>query len=138
MVLKLQDVDAETDFHAISRCLFESHEDPPQKFFHLWFPIHGDDSQAREDAIEEGAIRLKRWHTEDPSSNWKKVVDTGSGRIAGAALWNIYNEGLPVPDNLEVTWFPAGGARKFVEQMIAQYDAPRAQAAQGPHVCMHF
>lgn len=138
MGLKLQDIDPEADFNAISRCLFESHEDPPQKFFHLWFPIHGNDEQAREKAIEEGAIRLKRWHTEDPSSNWRKVVDTESGRIAGAALWNIHHENpFAVPDQLEVTWFPTGGAREFVEQMIVDYDAPRAQAAQKPHICKH-
>lgn len=136
MVLKLQEIDPEVDFYAISRCLFESHEDPPQKFFHLWFPIHGNDEQSREKAIEEGATRLKRWHTEDPSSNWRKVVDTESGRIAGAALWNIHHENpFAAPDNLEVTWFPTGGAREFVEQMITEYDAPRAQAAQKPHIC---
>ncbi|KAH8779968.1 hypothetical protein F5883DRAFT_540965 [Diaporthe sp. PMI_573] len=135
MILKLQEIDQEVDFHAISRCLFESHEDPPQKFFHLWFPIHGNDEQARENAIEEGATRLKLWHTEDPSSNWRKVVDTESGRIAGAALWNIHHENpFAVPDDLEVTWFPEGGSREFVEQMITQYDAPRAEAAQKPHV----
>lgn len=136
MVLKLQEIDPEADFCAISRCLFESHEDPPQKFFHLWFPIHGNDEQARENAIEEGAARLKSWHRDDPSSNWRKVVDTESGKVAGAALWKIYNENpFAVPDDLEVTWFPAGGARDFVEHMITDYDAPRAQAAQKPHVC---
>lgn len=139
MGLKLQGIDPEADFYAISTCLFESHEDPPQKFFHLWFPIHGNDEQARENAIEEGAIRLKRWHTEDPSSNWRKVVDTESGRIAGAALWNIHHENpFAVPDQLEVTWFPTGSAREFVEQMIMDYDAPRAQAAQKPHICKHL
>lgn len=135
MVLQLQEVDVETDLPAISRCLFEAHEDPLQKFFHLWFPIFGNDKQAREDAITEAAARLKLWHSEDPSSNWRKVVDTESGRIAGAALWNIHVENpFATPDNMEVTWFPPGGAREFVETMISEYDAPRAQAAQKPHV----
>lgn len=137
MALKLQEIDPETDFHELSRCLFEAHEDPLQKFFHLWFPIHGSGEQARESAIKEGATRLKRWHTEDPSSNWRKVVDTQSGKIAGASLWNIYTENpFAEPDNLEVTWFPEGGAREFVEQMLVQYDGPRSQAAQKPHICM--
>lgn len=136
MVLQLQEVDVETDLPAISRCLFEAHEDPLQKFFHLWFPIFGNDKQAREDAIAEAAARLKLWHSEDPSSNWRKVVDTESGRIAGAALWNIHLENpFATPDNMEVTWFPSGGAREFVEAMISEYDAPRAHAAQKPHVC---
>ncbi|POS72410.1 hypothetical protein DHEL01_v209191 [Diaporthe helianthi] len=137
MVLQLQEVDVEADFPAISRCLFDAHETPLQKFFHLWFPTFGDDNQAREDAITEGATRLKLWHSEDPSSNWRKVVDTESGRIAGASLWNIHLENpFATPDNMEVTWFPPGGAREFVEEMITEYDAPRVQAAQKPHVCV--
>ena len=79
---------------------------------------------------------MKRWHTEDPCSNWRKVVDSESGKIAGAALWKIHRENpFAVPDDSEVTWFPEGGAREFVEQMIAEYDAPRAQVAQKPHIC---
>lgn len=136
MTLKLQEIDPETDFSALSRCLFESHEDPPQKFFHLWFPIHGNDNQAREDAIQEGATRLKLWHTVDPTSYWVKVVDTVSGRVAGASLWNIYEENPFVEiENLQVTWFPDGGARRYVEQTLVDYDAPRARVAQKPHVC---
>ncbi|KAK7957880.1 hypothetical protein PG988_012728 [Apiospora saccharicola] len=27
-----------TDYPALARCLFESYEEPPQRFFHVWFP----------------------------------------------------------------------------------------------------
>ncbi|KAK7953362.1 hypothetical protein PG996_014254 [Apiospora saccharicola] len=47
MTLKLQDVDPEMDFPAVARCLFESYEDPPQPFFHVFFPTHGTGAAAR-------------------------------------------------------------------------------------------
>ena len=69
MPLVLQEIDKNTDFPGLARCLFEAHEDPPQKFFHVFFPTLGSSAEAREAAIDEGAERLKSWHLEDPSSS---------------------------------------------------------------------
>ncbi|KAK3687730.1 hypothetical protein B0T22DRAFT_405620 [Podospora appendiculata] len=137
MVLQLQDIDPETDFPAIARCEFEAHENPPQRFFHAFFPILGaGNAEAREDAIAECAARLKLWHAHDPTSTWKKVVDTETGQIAAASLWNIYREnpfaGPPAP--LEVDWFPDDGSRAFAQQFIPAHSAPRARVGQRPHV----
>ncbi|TVY40860.1 hypothetical protein LOCC1_G005186 [Lachnellula occidentalis] len=137
MTLELQVIDPETDFPSLARCLFDSHEDPPQRFFHVFFPIHGEGDKAREDAINEGATRLKLWHTQDPASYWQKVVDTKTGRVAGGAMWKIYRENpfqSPSPDEDEVTWFPNGGSRTFVECALEEYSIPRARVAQKPHV----
>lgn len=137
MELTISEINPDVDFPAIARCLFESHEHPPQEFFHLWFPIHGDDEQAREAAINEAATRLKHWHTGDPTGHWLKVVDTSTGKLAGASLWNIYQDSNPFaePDSMEVTWFPDKGSRTLVEQMLVKYGAPREKAAQKPHIC---
>ncbi|KAI1500855.1 acyl-CoA N-acyltransferase [Biscogniauxia marginata] len=135
MALQLQELNAETDFPAIARCLFESYEDPPQKFFHVFFPIHGVGGKAREEAIDECAVRLKQWHTHDPSSYWQKVIDTKTGRIAGGALWNIHTENpFAEPHDEEVTWFPNDSSREYAAQAIESHSAPRARVAQKPHV----
>ncbi|KAI3327524.1 acyl-CoA N-acyltransferase [Xylariaceae sp. AK1471] len=135
MTLKLQDIDPEADFPALARCLFESYEDPLQKFVHVFFPIHGTSDEAREEAIQECADRLKLWHTHDSTSHWQKVVDTETGRIAGGSLWNIYKENpFANPPPSAVTWFPDGGSRTFVEKVLENHVRPRSQAAQRPHV----
>ncbi|CAJ2500591.1 Uu.00g034440.m01.CDS01 [Anthostomella pinea] len=125
MPLELQEVNAETDFPALARSMFESYEDPPQKFFH-----------AREDAIQEAADRLKLWHTHDPSSYWQKIVDTEKdGKIAGGALWNIHKENpFANPSHPKMTWFPDDSSREWVGQALANHSVPRARVAQRPHV----
>lgn len=136
MPLELQETNTETDFPALARCLFDTYEDPPQKFFHVFFPIHGSDDEAREAATDEAATRLKDWHTHNPSRYWQKVVDTDTGKIAGGALWNIHRENpFTKTAHSEVTWFPYDGSRAFVKQALESYGEPRARVAQKPHVC---
>ncbi|KAI1335035.1 hypothetical protein F5Y15DRAFT_259758 [Xylariaceae sp. FL0016] len=135
MPLELQEVNTEVDFPELARCLFESYEDPPQEFFHLWFPIRGSGAEAREEAIQEGADRLKIWKAHDPTEYWQKVVDTRTGKIVGGALWNIHEENpFANPAADPVTWFPEGGARLFTEKAIENHVRPRSKAAQRPHI----
>ncbi|KAI0541757.1 acyl-CoA N-acyltransferase [Xylaria digitata] len=135
MTFELQDIDPEVDFPALARCLFESYENPLQKFFHAFFPIHGTGVEAREEAVEEAAERLKLWRIHDPTSYWQKAVDTETGRIVGGALWNIYEENPFVnPQPPTVTWFPPGGSRTFVEKVLENHARPRSKAAQKPHI----
>jgi len=138
MTLKLQEIDPEKDFPALARCMFESYEDPPQKFFHVFFPIHGSGHEAREAAIQECAERLKLWHTQDPSSYWQKVVDKKTGKITGGALWNIHEENpFANPHPSDVTWFPDDGSRRFVEKALENHSRPRSKMAQKPHLCKY-
>ncbi|KAI0006497.1 hypothetical protein F4779DRAFT_629779 [Xylariaceae sp. FL0662B] len=135
MVLELREVNPGTDFPGLARCLFDSYEDPPQEFFHAWFPIHGNGHEHREEAIAEAATRLHSWHTEDPTSYWQKVIDTDTGRFAGGALWNIHRENLFAEEHrMEVTWFPDDGSRRFAEQVVESLGGPRARAGQRPQV----
>ncbi|KJZ76460.1 hypothetical protein HIM_04189 [Hirsutella minnesotensis 3608] len=89
MPLTLQEIDPETGFPSLAKCMFEMYEDPLQKRFRIYFPIHGTGPEAREAAAQEGAARLKTWWAEDPTISWYKVV---TGIIAGAATWNTYLE----------------------------------------------
>ncbi|KAF5872967.1 putative gnat family protein [Botrytis fragariae] len=131
MTLQLQPIDSKVDFPTLTRCLFESYESPWQKFFHLWFPIQETSDNAREDAINEAASRLKLWHTHDPSSYWQKV----NGRIAGGALWRIYNKNpFETPPPSTVIWFPDDSSRRYAEQALQTHSRPRYKVAQKPHI----
>ncbi|KAI0406970.1 acyl-CoA N-acyltransferase [Xylaria palmicola] len=135
MAFRLQDIDPQVDFPALARCMFESYEDPPQMFFHVFFPAHSAGEEAREEAIKEAAERLKMWHTHDSTSYWQKVVDMDSGKLAGAALWNMYEENpFATVKKSAVTWFPEDGSRLFVEQALDNHARPRSKAAQRPHI----
>lgn len=136
MPYELQMIDPACDFPALARCLFESHESPKQDFFHVWFPIHGDGEEAREESIREAADRLATWHNEDPTSHWQKIVETDTGKVVAACFWNIYESNpYAEPDDIPVTWFPDDGSRRFAERVLEAYSAPRAQVGARPQVC---
>lgn len=136
MSLKLQDIDTSVDFPALARCMIESYEEPDQPLIQLWFPIHGNDHEAREESIREAADRLKRWHNEDPTSSWQKIVDEKTGRFAGGALWSIYNEN-PFSNHKppQAPWFPNDGSREYAEQALMTHVTPRTRYARRAHVC---
>ncbi|KAI1120429.1 acyl-CoA N-acyltransferase [Nemania abortiva] len=135
MPLEIREMDTKVDFPALAKCLYESYEDPLQKFFYVWFPIFGESETARKESLDEAAERLAKWHAEDPSSYWQKVVDTETGNIAGAALWNIHTENpFAQEHHMEATWFPDDGSRRFSEQVAEMHSAPRALLGQRPHV----
>ncbi|KAI1350314.1 hypothetical protein F5Y01DRAFT_159301 [Xylaria sp. FL0043] len=139
MPLELLEVDPKTDFPDIARCMFDSHETPLQTFFWAFFPINGDGDEAREDAIAECATRLYSWHTEDPTSYWQKVVNTDTGRIAGAALWKICpSDPFAEEHNMEVSWYPDDGSRRFAEQFLELYERPRARVGRRPQVYLYI
>lgn len=136
MSLQLLDIDPEVDFPDLTRCLLEAYEDPHQKFLHIYLPIFGPGPEARKAALEEASTRLKRWHSEDPSSHWQKIVDTTTGRIVAGASWNIHTSNpFAEPQEEEVTWFPNDTSRTFAEKALENYATPRFKAGQRPHVC---
>ncbi|KAI0156511.1 acyl-CoA N-acyltransferase [Xylariaceae sp. FL1272] len=138
MSLKLQEIDPNADFPALARCILESYETPLQTFIYLFFPpFSGSRAVTREEALEEVAARLKSWHTSDPSSRWQKVVDTDTGSVVAGAAWNVYTENPFANDDtghMDVTWYPPGGMRAYVETALESYGTPRYKAAQRPHL----
>lgn len=136
MAFQLQEIDPDSDFPELVRCILDAYEEPPQRFLHILLPINGPGPEAREAAIEEASERLKMWHTHDPSSYWQKVVDVESGKIVGGASWNIYETNpFADPHPMDVTWFPDDSSRKFAEMALENYARPRFEAAQRPHLC---
>ncbi|TGJ81244.1 hypothetical protein E0Z10_g7523 [Xylaria hypoxylon] len=135
MPLELSKLDAEVDFPALTKCLFESYDNPLQNFVNVYFAPRGEDETAHEERLKEASNRFADWHANDPSSYWQKVVDTETGEIAGGALWNIHLDNpFAQPHSLEVTWLPDDGSRKFAEEFLRQYDIPRALVGQKPQV----
>ncbi|KAI3331302.1 hypothetical protein F4824DRAFT_476188 [Ustulina deusta] len=135
MPLELSEVDAKVDFSALTKCLFESYDDPVQSFVDVYFAPRGENETAREERLKEATNRFADWHAHDPSSYWQKVVDTETGEIVGGALWNIHQDNpFAQPHSIEVTWFPDDGSRRFAEEFLRQYDAPRALLGQKPQV----
>ncbi|KAK8052417.1 hypothetical protein PG993_003802, partial [Apiospora rasikravindrae] len=134
IALDLQPVDPAVDFPALTRCLFDSYETPPQPFFHIFFPLHSNNNktqESREKAIAEAATRLKLWQEHDKTM----VLNTGTGRIAGGALLNIHESPFANPVYSELTWFPEGLARRFAEKALKNHVRPRSHAAPKPRLC---
>lgn len=136
MALQLQDVNPETDFPKLARCLLEAYEDPYQRFLHVLLPVHGPGPEAREAAIQEAAERLQLWHSLDPASHWQKMVEVDTGNIVGGASWQIHKTN-PFEDAhpMEATWFPDDSSRVFAEKALENFGRPRFEAAQRPHLC---
>ena len=144
MPLQLADVNADADFAELVRVMMDSYEDPPSTLYKLFCPTFGSGSEAREAALKEHAQRFHEWHVSDPTSHWKKVVDTETGAIIAGALWKIH-ESSPFPDpdasgdagheDHTAYWYPAGGARNFVTHAIEQFEAPREHMGRRPQVC---
>ncbi|KAJ6489759.1 acyl-CoA N-acyltransferase [Mycena sanguinolenta] len=135
MPLELRDIDSDTDFPALFDCYNASFGEPMQPFIQLLFPTLGK-ADPPQDQYDEGVERLKAWHLLDPNSQWRKVVDTDTGRIAGASAWKIHKENpfAAEPEPLDASWWPAGSARAFAETSLAKLVAPHARFAQRPHV----
>ncbi|KAF7330147.1 putative gnat family protein [Mycena sanguinolenta] len=135
MPLELREIDADADFPALYDCYMASYGEPMQPFIKLFFPTLGKPEPPK-DEYDEGVARLKAWHVLDPDSCWRKVIDTDTGRIAGASSWKIHREnpfaGEPPP--FEATWWPAGSARIFTEKSMAKLGEPRTRCGQRPHV----
>ncbi|KAI0151791.1 hypothetical protein GGR57DRAFT_492808 [Xylariaceae sp. FL1272] len=135
MPLVLEDIDPEKDFPSIARCMFESYEDPPQPCIQLWFPIHGNDDDSRERAIEDAAKQLKQSNANDPTSYWQKIVDDESGRIAGGALWSIFEQNpFTNYEPRQAPWFPDDGSRAYAETALRIHVTPRLLCSQRPHI----
>ncbi|KAI0015810.1 hypothetical protein F4780DRAFT_44133 [Xylariomycetidae sp. FL0641] len=135
---ELQEIDPDKDFPALARCMFDSYDDPPQPFVHVFFPIldkNGDHHKDREAAIAEAADRLKKWHTEDPTSKWHKVIDTKTGNLAGGALWSLYDDEHPFEEHpSDASHFTTASEREFAEEAMKLHAEPRLRCAPPVHV----
>ncbi|KAI1325443.1 hypothetical protein F5Y16DRAFT_264754 [Xylariaceae sp. FL0255] len=139
MPLEVREIDPDKDFPALLEALIESYETPNQGALHAFLIHPGEGEEGRRKRLDEAATRFAAWHAADPSSYWQKVVDTETGEIAGAANWNVHSDNpFAHEHDLEVSWCPNDGSRRFTEQFLVQYATPRAIIGQRPQVYLYI
>jgi GNAT superfamily N-acetyltransferase len=139
MSFQLLTVTTASDFRKVIECQWAAYENPMQSFFRMFCPLRGEGDRAREESLEESAMRQWEWHTSDPCSHWLKAVDA-SGTIVGACLWKIHpvNPFDAADDHADADWHPEGGAREYVAQALEQFDAPRRRMGARPQVYLNI
>lgn len=136
MPYETTEVSTNGDFDELIRVEWDSYEQPYCRLIRLFFPILGDGSDARAAALKESTERQLQWHNGDPTSHWIKVVDSETGRIAGAACWHIYEENpYCTQSDEECTWYPAGEAREMANSLMTQFLTPRMKYMAKAHIC---
>jgi hypothetical protein len=137
MALKLVEVDTATDFEELIACQWASYENPLQPFFRMFCPLLGEGPSAHADSLKESVKLQLKWHNEDSTSYWGKVVND-DGKIVGGCLWKICptNPFDTDDDHTYAYWQPEGERREFISQALKQFDAPRARMGARPQVCM--
>ncbi|KAI6775966.1 hypothetical protein HG530_002724 [Fusarium avenaceum] len=139
MTLKLVEVDTATDFEELIACQWASYENPLQPFFRMFCPLLGEGPTAHADSLKESVKLQLKWHNEDPTSYWGKVVDD-NGKIVGGCLWKICptNPFDTEDDHSYAYWQPEGERREFISQALKQFDAPRARMGIRPQVYVNI
>jgi len=130
-----EEFSAEGVFKDIIDALWESYEHPPTRLLNLFYPIQGDGPEAHAARIKDSCIRQLHDHQKNPSSHWIKIVDTGTGEIAAAAQWFIFEQNPYASDyDEEITWWPEGEERDFATALFIQFLTPRMTYMQKPHM----
>ena len=138
MVLQLHEVTADAEFREVIEVEWAAYSQPQSRLRPLFFPVLGTDEEARTAAFEESIERQIAWHRSDPTSHWVKVVDDASGKVAGAALWHVYESdpyAAGSSDEEECTWWPEGEDREMANRLMSQWVAPRMKYMAKPHMC---
>lgn len=139
MSLSLHQVTSDSDFDEIIDCAWTSYETPHNAAWKFFHPIWGPNPSDRTVAIQESKKRQLEFHHSRPGiSNWVKVVDNGTGTVAGAALWCFFEKD-PYKDHPEKKmtcfWWPAGPKRMMADEMMGQVMGPRIERMRKPHLC---
>ena len=115
-------------------------ETPYNAIFTLFCPVLGSHPTAREESIAEAQVRQLQWHRSDPTSHWIKVIDEdNAGKVAGAALWHVYDHNpYAKPPETETTcyWWPEGPKRAMADQAMDQLTKGRDSKMNKPHLRM--
>ncbi|KAL9578079.1 MAG: hypothetical protein Q9212_005948 [Teloschistes hypoglaucus] len=139
--LRLLEVKSDEEFTELIECEWLSYEQPYNGFFQLYCPTTGTGPNARAESMRESTDRQLAWHREDPTSSWLKVVDDDhSGKVVGAAQWNIHHSN-PYPNGVEENdafWWPEGEERRFASKALEQWHRPREARMSKPHVLLNI
>ena len=137
MPFQAEDVDLDADFDELIKCQWAAFEKPYQGFFHLICPIHGTDTNARDEAIKESTERQLLWSKGDPTGHWQKAVTDNDDKIVGGALWKVYGENphAEPPPDIPIYWYPEGPQRDFAAASLGRLHIPLVQMSARPHIC---
>lgn len=140
MVFQISKV-SDQDFPELVTAEWESFETPFQGVLRLFFPILDDDRAAS--LHHSTDAQLDEYHKEQPLVTWVKVVDTeANNKIAGAAKWYFYTDGMPAhfdeAETMVADWYPEGVKRDFATMAVRQFERPRALMARRPHAFLHI
>ena len=137
MPFTLTELKEDAEFEDLVKVEWASYETPLCRLIRLFFPLHGQGPEARAVALKESTERQIGWHRGDASSRWIKVIDTDTGRLAGAACWHIFeSDPYAEPSEEECTWYPAGADREMANDLMEQFMTPRMTYMGKPHMCM--
>ena len=137
MPLIVMKVDLEKDWDEFFRAEWAAWMNPPQAVWQLMFPIIGNDDNAEEAAIRDGASRQLLGSKMDPYDQWVKMVDTDSGKIVAGALWKFYDTNpYRAPfEAFDAAWCPPGELRQLCNEMFTQLRAWRPRTMSVAHAC---
>ncbi|KAI1770989.1 hypothetical protein F4818DRAFT_454902 [Hypoxylon cercidicola] len=118
MPLVLEEVKDEKDFDEILPVLYAAFGEPYNSLRRWFIPVHTTVDAAIEDAK---ARHIKSWK-QHAGIHWVKVTDTDSGKIVGAAEWEIREQVSP-PDEpqkpINAYWHIEGSEEKaFAEKLL--------------------
>lgn len=135
MVLKLLLLESDTDFYEMMPALWSAFENPMKSFLRIVFCLPSPSQ--RSESIRKATDCTMTLHKKNPCSCWMKVVDSQTGKLAGAVNWHIYksNPYFDVQKPVIATSWPEGDGRNYASSYLQQVTAHKCRLFNRPHVC---
>lgn len=84
-----------------------------------------------------GAERMIQMFRGDPHGYFIKAVDNESGRIVGAAKWNLYNGGdIPPQPYIDGDYWSNEEEKEFAQCLFYSFFAPRQRVIEETGACL--
>jgi GNAT superfamily N-acetyltransferase len=108
-------------FEIISLAFANDHE-----YMDAIFPAHGTPEGRR-----AGSERMLQIFQGDPYGNFTKVIDKDTGKIAGAAKWNLYKNGeVPPQPAIGGDYWDSEDDKEFAQALFHNFFAMRQKVIQ--------
>lgn len=134
MPLSLEEVNDERDFDEITPMLYAAFGEPYNSLRRWFIPVR----TTVENAIEASKGRqIKSW-TQHPGIHWLKVTDSDTGKIIGAAEWEIRDKidsPSEVQQPINAYWHIEGSEEKeFAGRLLTSLKGFMKERMTRPHV----
>ncbi|KAI1371396.1 hypothetical protein F4677DRAFT_450513 [Hypoxylon crocopeplum] len=134
MPLLLEEVKDEKDFNEVLPVLYAAFGEPYNSLRKWFIPVHTTVEAAIEDAKGRN---IKNWKQHD-GIHWLKVTDTDSGKVIGAAEWEIREKVSPSDEPqkpINAYWHTEGSEEKaFAEKLLVQLKGFMKERMARPHL----